>query len=464
MHSFKFGRLLKGDTPPGFVYNENKGEESDWSPRATAMQDVGTHWQVTIRNYMREDAIIVNSLRSNPIKIASVYSYDKYMLQDTTNFVIIELKMRENEKHKDGSGKVKSTRKIEIRCPGHYLQNHSLFIEELGCYLTVASRLQATKECIAQDSRFPDSKTIDIPETAVTPDPVCTLSDYEPLVRNCIERADRIQVRVGVKVDVDQSRLAAHIKSMRIAVMDHYFSPYQCNRMVYDPSLNPNEFAVENLHWMTSEPLYGKFEDLEASPDRAFFVDTQEHHTLGGTLCGLVIFSDEAALHDYLFRHRAKEVYEDLLLRVSEQNGNHALAKRIDALTNILETRDTTIEELREQLKFEKNQTKEYKTRATTYEETIKNIRNHQEDANSYNAIMVAMANERKELDLKRERLEYEERELERKLAISADNARSAKWKSLAEILKSGWGIILAAITVGTAILKGYNKLSSSTV
>lgn len=464
MLNFKFGRLLKGDSEPGFVYNNTVADEAEWPALMSMVKSIGTHWQLSIKNYMREDLVIVNSLRTAPVRIPSIYSYDRYPVQDTTNFVIIELRSRENVRDKDGSGKFKSSRKIEIRCPGHYLQNNSLFVEELGWYFTVESRVQATRECLGQDARFPESREVDVPKPFVQENPVSTFADYAPLVRQCIERTDRIHVRVGVRVDVDPIRVPEEVKSLRIAVYDQYFSPYKSNRMIYDPSFEPDEFAIENFSFEPSEPLYGKFSLLKDQPGRSFFVKTEERTCLKGKLVDLAVFADEQALSDYLFAHQSEELYDTLTQRLVDRNGNHALLKQIRGLEEILVTRDSTEQELRQQLKYSRDQVNEYKDMAKRHEETIKRIKTHHEEQFSYDAVMTSLTNERDQIRLDYQKLVQEKEELIRKAEQAKSAHNATRWKSVSEILKSGWGIILTCITIGTALYKGWNKLNSNPV
>lgn len=464
MFSFNFGRLLKGDTQPGFIYTTNNVENTEGAHRQSNTHSAGTHWQVTIKNYTREDIFLVNSLRCEPTRVPSIYHNDKYRLQETTNFVVVELRMRENTTGKNGDVKTVYSRKIEIRCPSHYLQSHSLFIEELGTYVTVESRIQATRECVAQDARSPAAKEVAVPESAVKVNPVSTFSDYEPLVRMCLERSDKIKVKVGVRVDVDPSRIPEYIKSMRISILDRDFSPYYNNRMEYDPTIDPDDFSIENHHWTISEPIWGKFSDLHQKHNKSFFIDTAEHRTLGGTLCELAIFGDEDALFNYLFAHRCEEVYDDLTKRVIDKNGSHALTKRIEELEKLLVGRDDTIIELRDQNKFEKEQIKTYKDRVSVHEDTIKKLKTHYESASGFDAVMLELENEREALVVAREKIE-QEREDNRVKAEQLSAAHSAsKWKYIADMLKSGWGIVLAAITITTGIFNLYNKLNSKPV
>jgi len=462
LETFRFGRLDKSDNGKSFKYNIFNNNDANWAPRELEMRDLGGHISVTIRNYMREDLLIVDNVRSEPKRYSSIYNNDRVMLEDTTNLVIIDIRTREVESDNNGNNRIKRQAKTEIRCPGHLLQTHSLYVEELGCYLTVHSRLQATRELIAHDSRFPDSKDVSVPETMIKPDPVSTLRVYEPLVKNCLERVDKIRMRVGVRVDKDPVRVPDHIKNIRIAVMDNHFSPYLSNKIIYDPSLTENEFVIENLHLVASEPLISTYDRLLNAEGRAFFIDTQEHRTLGGNLCGLAIFADVEALHSYLFAHRSQEVYEELMLGFADKSGNPVLKKKISDLEHILEDKDLRISELDAIVKFEQGQVKTLKRMVTAHEDTIKKIKDNHEQNTSYEALMNQIENERIRHQLEREKLEFERNELEAKLKMSRQTHHSTIAKSIADTAKSTWGILVIMSTVVAAGIKGWNKLKSN--
>lgn len=462
METFKFGRLDKKLKPNNVRYDTHYNNDANWTPRDLEMRDLGGHISVTIRNYMREDLLLVDNVRKEPKRYSSIYANDRFLLEDTTNLVIIEIRTREVELDKDGNNKIKRQSKTEVRCPGHLLQTHSLFVEELGCYLTIQSRLNATRELIAHDTRFPEAHEVSVPESMVKPDPVSTLRMYEPLIKNSLERMDKLRVRVGVPVDKDPIRVPDHIKNLRIAVMDKTFSPYTHNRMVYDPSLLEDEFVVENLHFVTSEPLISTYDRLQKAEGRAFFIDTQEHRTLGGNLCGLAIFADPEALNEYLFAHKADEVYEELMEGFADKSGNPVLKRRIDALENDIKAKDTLLEEIETTLKFEQEQVKTLKRRVTAHEDTIKKIKENYDSNNSYEMLIAQLENERSRHKLEQERLEFERDELIAKLKMSEQNRKTTFYKSIADTAKSTWGILVIVSTAVVAIYKGYNKLKSS--
>lgn len=462
IETFKFGRLDSKTTIRSFKYDTQNNTDAKWTNRDVEMIELGGHISVTIKNYMREDLLLVDNIRSTPRRYVSIYHNDRFLLEDTTNFVIIEIRDREIERGKDNEHKIRKQSRTEIRCPGHLLQTHSLYIEELGSYITIQPRLQATRELIANDSRFPDSKEISVPESMVKPDPISTMRKFEPLVKNCLDRADKIRVKVGLPIDKDPSRVPEYIKSMRISVMDRDFSPYHNNRMIYDPELLPEEFVVENLHLVTSEPLISTFDRLHKAEDRAFFIDTQEHRTLGGNLVGLAIFADQDALYNYLFTHKSYEIYDELMEGFADKTGNPVLKKKIETLEESVLDKEKTIDELEVNIKFEQSQVKTLKRQVSAHEDTIKKIRENHDVNMSYEALQNQIDNEKKRFELEREKMKVERDELLTKLELSKQNQKTVLLKSIADGAKSIWGIL--AITSG-ALVAGYkwwNKLKSS--
>lgn len=461
---FKFGRLDSRSTQNGYHYTKASHTDAQWSQRDMEMRETGAHWSVTIRNYMREDLLIVGSLRTEPQRYKSIYGSAEYMLENTTNYVIIELRHQDNEWDERGKTQTKVKEKITIRCPGHYLQTNSLFIEEMGWHLTIDDRLQATCAMIAQDREMPQASEISVPETAAKPNPVRVLQEFEPLLRNCIARADKIQVRVGVRVDIDPSRIPDEVKNLRIAILDRDFSPYLSNRMAYDPSLEPHEFVVENLHYLASEPIISTFDRLRSSPGRAFFIDTQERRTMGGVLCSLAIFADIDALSDYLFAHKAQEMYTELETRVADRSGNTVLKKQIEMLKDTNQTLSEEVSEKVGQLKTAWDQIKEYKRMVTTLEDSVKRFQSHKEDRLGFETIQQELALERAQLDQKQRQLEHDQAELAYLRDQAERNQKASYLKTLADMAKSTWGILGIVATAITVAWKGYNKLKTSNV
>lgn len=459
---FKFGRLDSQTKIKSYRYDIHNGNDAKWNDNDINMTDVGAHISVTIKNYMREDLILVDNVRSEPKRYSSIYQNDRFLLEDTTNYVIIDIRSREIEMCKNNERKIKKQTSTQIRCPGHLLQAHSLFVEELGCYITIQSRLQATRELIAHDARFPESKEVSVTEAMVKPDPVSTMRKFEPLVKNCLERIDKIRVRVGVKVDKDPSRVPEHIRNLRISVMDRDFSPYYNNRMIYDPDLLPEEFVVENLHLVASEPLISTFDRLHKAEGRAFFIDTHEHHTLGGLLCGLAIFADPEALYEYLFNHKSHELYQELMEGFADKTGNPVLKKNIRILEEDIIVKDKHIEDLENSVKFEQSQVKTLKRQVSAHEDTIKKIKDNYEASTSFESFMHHIDSEKQQLELERERLKFERDELAAKLKISEHSRNTAFLKSLADGAKSTWGILVILSTVTASGIAWWNKLKSS--
>lgn len=448
----KFGRIDKTSVLRHFQYTESPGTEFDFAARNLDMSGIGAHWNISVRNYMREDVLLVSSLRAKPLRVRSIYESKGFRSTDYNNMVVVELTHKENAYTTDGGIKTVQQKKIVIQCPGHHLQTHSLFIDEIGCYVTVESRLPAVRETIAADIQHPENDGVSVNAEELKPDPVCTLQEYESLVNLSIERADKILVRVGVPVDVDPQRVPDALKSMRICILDHHFSPYLSNKMVYDPTLQENEFVVENIHYTGSGELISTFDRLATHPGRAHYVDTQERATMGGMLCGLVIFADPDALTEYLFKHKADVTYNELMERVIDKTGSHALTTRIAELEAALANKDTRLTELEASVKTERTITADLKRTLAAREETIKKLQTNHDAEMSYAAVMGEIENTRTKHELDREKLKVEQQDIKVKKSVGL-------WKAAADIIKSGWGLTVAIAGIVAAGMKWWNKL-----
>jgi len=89
IETFKFGRLDVKTTAKSFKYDVQNNADAKWTNRDLEMVELGGHISVTIKNYMREDLLLVDNIRSEPKRYVSIYHNDRFLLEDTTNFVII---------------------------------------------------------------------------------------------------------------------------------------------------------------------------------------------------------------------------------------------------------------------------------------------------------------------------------------------------------------------------------------
>jgi len=462
--TFKFGRLDSHTKYENYVYTTKTGNDANWTSQALMMEEVGAHWSISIKNYMREDLVMISNLRVPPRRFPSIYSYERFMLEDTTNFVIIDIRYRENEFDKNSQSKIKTLRKIEIRCPGYYLEKNSLFLEELGCYFTISSRLDATKTQIVQDAKLPPAKEASVTSSMMTPNPSLVFGDMAPFVKMCIERTDKIQVRVGVKVEGDPNRVPEHVKDLRLSILDRDFSPYHNNRMIFDPTLDEDTFIIENIHSTHNQPLELTFSQLANSANGIIYIETDEYNTINGMRCGLVILKDDEALANYIFSNDAEKLYSELSKRIVEETGGYALNKKIESLQSDNANLNQTIAELGESLKLEKNQSKEYKRIAQVHEETIRRLTENQEASLSYDAVMAEINHEREKLQLERDKLENDKLELISKKETAAISHQATRRKATAETAKAYWGILII-IAGGIPVIYGWwKKLNSFAV
>ena len=445
--TYGFGRLTHTDADARLIYNSNPVKDSVDTTINQTMGEPGSNWQFTIKNFTKSSVVLMASLRSDPIVVPSVRDERQLFASTNNDTVLIEIMHTQITRGPKGTNQTVVNTTTKIKIPGHMLQSNSLFIHELGFYVTIASRVEATMALIAQDSHNAQAPEVSVPASMVKPDPQNTFQDFEALVKNSVERAALIQVRVGVDVSKPPAMIPDHVRDMRIAVYDRDFSPYANNRMVYDPHLDPDVFLVENLHFNPSEPFVARFSQLHNSDSGAFFIDHQERLTLKGDYCALAIFAGMDAFSDYVFSRKTQEIYEELQTRLNTTHANPMLRSKVERLEGAyqeLQTRhDTNIEEV----KASRAKIKELYGTIRERERTIDQLKDHHEVKMSAETIAGQMGNERLQTMA-------ETYELELKQRMAQLNQQSTTWKSVSEIVKSSWGIVLALVGVGASIYK----------
>lgn len=462
IEQFKFGRFDHRTVAGGYAYTQQAGKDARWHPQDISMEAPGSHWSVTISNYMRADVFVLNSLRTAPQCIPSIFEPERHMLNSTDNVVVVELRSRENICDVSGKAQVRQNRKITIQCPGYYLEKNSLFIEELGWYLTIASRIEPTRAQLIQDSREPQASDLMVPASVIKPTPIVVFGDYAALVRNSIERMDRIQVRVGVPLDRASRYIPDKVKTLRVSVLDQDFIPFTSGRMTYDPALGEDDLVLESIHTEFSEPLRTTFSHLHAQYNRTLYLDTQEQQTLSGPRCGMVVFADRDALSTYIFSHDATELYNELSSRVIGETSSYTMRKQIQELTQALNTKHLELNQMTENWELETSRAKTLKRQRDAVEETLKRIQNHTTESMSHEAVMAEITNEWRKIGLERDRIEADRDELLHKQSQAKLATKASIWKSLADMVKSSWGIIAIAAGAIPVILKTVKSLKTS--
>ncbi len=453
--TFSFGRFDKNSHHNDVRYVTKTGKDADFTQRDLHMDAKGAHWSVSVQNFMHQDLLVVNSLRSEPMVIPSVYTQDQVMFEDTENVIIIKLRMRETTVSKGFEIKTRTQTEIEIRCPGWILEKQSVFVEELGWYFTIPSRKDATIAQVVQDSKNTSAQSVSVPDSLVPTNPNLVFGDYAELTRYTLEHMSRIQVRVGIKTQGAPELVPDHIKGMTLVIADRVFSPYWSNHMIYDPSLGVDDFIIDNLHMHNTQSLRFSFSDLQTLYEQGLYVDTTLVETLNGNLCAFVIFPNEKSVADYFHTHVSQELYDKLSERIIVKSGSYSLEKKIHHLEQSLVKKEDYIAELSESLKFEQSQSKEFKRLATLAEETIKRIKENKEEKLSYGVVTAEMENARSKIFL-------DQYEMYQKRYMAETQNKASKLKAVAEIIKSSWGILLIMAGMIPFIVKGWNKLNSA--
>lgn len=460
--TYKFGRLDKSSKADRFECETKHGNDVKLHSSALDMSEVGNHWSLTIKNYTAGDILLVGSLRCDPQRIPSIYRRDNSTFENTTNYVIIELRHKEVSRNKENKTITTAIRTIKIKCPGYHLENNSIFIDEIGCYVTVDSRLDATRELMAKELRSPSAEEVSIPPALMAPNPTKLFGDFRQLVQDCIERSDRIMVNVGTPVRGDPAKIPDYVKNLRIAVLDQSIVPYRTGQIQYDPSLEPDEFVIKNLLFATDKPLRSTFSKLRSSHGRAIILDSEEHKTTHGYLCGLGIFADDTAYVDYVHAHRSEELFDELSARLADRNGDVLLKKQLEGTHRDLNSLQQAHQELEDRLKLERDRTKEQTRQIKMMQETIEELKTNGSSEYSRDAVLQGMENERIKLQLEVDKLSQERDELKLRQSQVAATNRVTVVKHIADVVKSSWGIVVVIGAIFAAYVKMKNKVISS--
>lgn len=464
LDSFKFGRFDRSSKEPNLSYsNPLTGNDAQMDKASLLMQEAGYHWNVSIKNHLNSDVLLVTSLHGEPQRIPSIQVGNVSTYEILDHYVIVELRQRTRGFDKTRQLQTIEQKSIRIKCPGYLLEKGTLYIEELGFYITLDAQLSVTRELIAHEARMGSTTEISVPAGMVKENPRAIFKDFERFLRNCVERSDKIMVNVGHKVDGDPEQVPDYVKSLRIAVGDRDFVPYTSGQMQYDNRLGPDQFVVKNMLYSTDRAFPYSFSELHETPTQTLVVDHTEHRTMEGDLYGLVLFANTTAFVDYLHAHRSEQLYAELSNRLIEKNGDVVVRKQLDYSQRSVGQLEERIRELESSLKAEQERAKQQKRTITLQEETIQRLVAGEERVSHFDRLMLEQENIRKRLELDNEKIRQERDELALKARTADKTHKANTLKTFADMLKSTWGILAIAATACVAIYKGWNKLKTTT-
>jgi hypothetical protein len=456
--NINFKRFDRSSDVPRFSYqSEPTAKDYESDPRVISMENPGFNLKISVQNYMAESVMLGANVRSTPTKIKSLIQDNTRPRNDQRNYVIIKIHNSENPSSYGTKGKPVQVSKSEIRIPGSMLNQGSVFIDELDCYLTTESNLEATRELIARDvADRHDEAIVNLPSSLIIQDPTAIYHQYKSLVEYCIKRQDLIQVRTGF--DYHHREAPDVVKEMRIAILDHYFVPFAYDNLVFDPTLGPDEFVIENLHLAAKGEF--RFTYTELSKLGATVLDADLRDTMFGKFYGMALFASESRHRDYVFQRKSIERFHDEQLFLAERSGDPMLKEEITTLRRTLDLQQAAIQEKDQENITLRADKKRLTADVNEREKTIKEILDHKDARMSTAFVMKSLDNEDAKLSNESVKLENDRTEQDHRATGMVLSHKATMYKYVADMMKSGWGIA-TAITGGFlalfALLKKYN-------
>lgn len=461
LNFLRFDRSSKRD---GFSYQSSRDpKDLDYDFQSVSMEKPGYTIHTQVRNYLAEAVMLGGNLRSNPTRINSLHQDGIRPSNNLNNYVIITILSSETTLNTDPKKRIVHSSKTEIRIPGKMLNQGSVFISELDCYIMTESQVDATRELIARDVTHDGWDAINIPATMIKSDPAIVYNEFKQLAKQCIDRQDKINIRVGVNLEYDF--IPDSIRNMHVAIMDSYFVPFNCYKLEYDPTLGEDEFVIENLHLASRDEFRSTFSELNKVGVR--YLDHDEVETLFGKFYGMALFANKTWYADYVHKRKSQERFRDETLYLAHRSGDPRLKEEIERLErDILLMKDAGTEQ--DALVVNLRETnKRLKSDLADRTDTLNKIRQHHDGKMSYDAVILDMTNEAMRIENETKKIGNERIDLDQREKAAPMIHRAAMLKTVGDILKSGWGITtacLGGVLSFIAVCKKYNvKITMAT-
>lgn len=462
--NFNFRRFDRRSKEDGFSYKtQNDVKDTQYEFNSISMDKPGFVLHTTIQNYLGESILMGGNLRSEPTLIRSLYHGNPRHREEVRGYVLVTILISENTTATDPKYRTVQSTKTEIRIPAKLLNQGAVFIEELDCYISTESHLDATREAIARDANFDSWDTLNLPDVMNKQDPSVIYSGYRELVRECVERQDKINIRVGV--DIDHGTIPDYIRNLHFSIYDHYFVPFDCYKLEYDPTLDSDDLIIENLYQNKSVGFSTTFSEL--SRVGSMYPDSAEKDTLFGKFYAVAIFSSRKTYGDYVHKRKAQERFSEETLVLAQRSGDPRLKEEIHRLEQELARITEATNEQDQINKDLMGSVKRLKADLSDRNDTINKLRTNHDSKMSAEAVMADLTNERMRIETSREEIDRDREEIRQKVKSAKLAQRVAILKALGDILKSGWGIATACIggiLSVIAVCKKYNvKISMAT-
>jgi hypothetical protein len=458
-----FRRFDKETKAPGFVFESNgdlNNLKHDFDN--VSMNRLGFNVHTNIQNYTNEAVYMGGSLRTKPTRINSLRRDGGRPLDQDNNSVVITICSSVITNSTDPKKKIIHHRKTEVRIPANLLNQGSVFIDELDMYIMAESQIDATRELIARDLGSQDWDDINIPESMSKLEPAVAYGEYKDLIRQCIERQDKMQVRIGV--DLRYDLVPDIINTMRIAVLDSYFVPSTSYKLVFDPTLTPDEFVIENLHASSRETYLGSFSELQNRG--TIYLDHGVRDTLFGKFYGIALFANKAQHVTYVHERKSQERFSDETLFVANRSGDPRLREELTRTKAELNSTKTQRDEADETVANLRKEVARLRGEVGDRERTIERIRSHHDGRMSAEVVLKGLENDSAKLGNDSRKIDNERVDIVRQEKMGVMSHKATIFKYISEMMKSGWVIVtgcIGGVLSIIALCKKYNiKLTMS--
>jgi hypothetical protein len=440
--SIRFKRFDRNSEQSGFQYKKEENSKAvEENPQLISMENLGFNQHVTVQNYMGETVMLGSNIREPSSKIRSLLRDNVRPRADQRNYVVIKIYQSENLLAQGQRQRSTQVTKSEIRIPGQMLNQGSVYIDELDCYLTTETNLAATRELMAHDleDQYGESEAT-IPAALVTPDPVVLYHDYRSLIDSCIRRQDKINIRTGF--DVRYGDVPLIVQDMHIAILDHYFVPFSYDKLVFDPTLSPDEFIIENIYIASKGEFRYTFSEL--AKVGAVYLEHDQRRTLFGDFYGMAVFASHQRYVDYVHQRKSMERFRDESLYLAEKSGDPMLKEEIVAQRRDISSLAATLTERDAEISQLRSEKKKLQADLAERERAIKDIRDRKDEQLTAEAVLRGLSNDSAKIENDAKKIENDRVEQDQRAANARMAQRAAILKSISDIMKSGWGIATA--------------------
>ena len=418
-----FHRLVKTNVAAFNYYRTRNPKPAEYDALPVKLNRLGFNMFYSIQNYTGEDVVLATSLKADPIVIPAEGnngSGDRIEITIYTGTI------------SNKAGRTVPIAETMIQITSTNLRKGAVFVEEIGAYMAFATFAPILSRFISEDSISDTWESLELNYKRSDGDAAVIYSSYEDISKKAISRQELLRIRVKRK---------SSCMTMKVAIMDHFFSPYRCDLLIEDPSLDEDVFVLETLRSIHLNPFESTFTKLKEAG--TFYIDQNEVDTISGIFCNLVIFHSEEELGSYVHTVKAKRRFgeEDQYLR--EHSGDMSHKREIEGLNKIIALQKDMIGDLETRIAIKDGAAK-------TSTEKTKFLEKQVVDERGEYYIEYDNSFARENLRLEFEKLKFAREELDHKERMAKTTHKAAGFKTFGEIAKG-----IAAFAAGVAALIG---------